>query len=599
MALADADVPVRQGLGIHSNCRRRGSRRRPPGVGAICRTRDSARARPPATARHSAPAGAQHNNTLFRTPPGSKGSARRTWHWRSAPGQLACDRRPDGHFSPLVMAPASGARCACGGARRRSACVVEYNLLGIRGTKSGSRRGCFASRACWPRPRSPPSSASRWARAAWPMPPGSACGPRQRRPRPGDRHLARHRAGLGDRVVGSVGGPAERSPICWPIPRGWPSSSAQRHAARPSRRHLPDGPRRRLPVRGRSPRAGARRSGLRSPTPGDADRPPRQHNLPVLMVAERISTWSWDAARRSRRLRVRTLGHSVNLAWMSSIDRKHRGQRDGAPLEEVAPATMRAWVLKNPNELELATSRRPARSAEVLVRIDAVAICATDLEVIGEGPPALVNAGRPSTRVSPRPRVHGTSRNWAPRRRVPGRRPLTVEIHAGCGAASAAGKACTRPATTTAPTTPVTTRATGPTASPPTRLRSVRGQPRQHLVRVPDSMTDEDSRPGRHGGDLDVRLHRTRRLLAGESVVVIGPGPIGCWGAATAKAWARTGHPDRTRKDRLAIGAKLGADHTIDSTTEDPLRASCALRRAPTTCSTAPAPRSRSTRRSG
>jgi len=55
------------------------------------------------------------------------------------------------------------------------------------------------------------------------------------------------------------------------------------------------------------------------------------------------------------------------------------------------PATMRAWVLGDPGELALVEKPVPVpRAAEVLVRIDAVAICATDLEVIAAGPPALV-----------------------------------------------------------------------------------------------------------------------------------------------------------------------------------------------------------------
>ncbi|MHB8528384.1 MAG: hypothetical protein ACYC8V_02595, partial [Caulobacteraceae bacterium] len=64
------------------------------------------------------------------------------------------------------------------------------------------------------------------------------------------------------------------------------------------------------------------------------------------------------------------------------------------PPDETAPATMRAWVLNSPDELELVTKPAPSPGvAEVLVRIDAVAVCATDLEVISQGPPALVNGG--------------------------------------------------------------------------------------------------------------------------------------------------------------------------------------------------------------
>ena len=52
------------------------------------------------------------------------------------------------------------------------------------------------------------------------------------------------------------------------------------------------------------------------------------------------------------------------------------------------PETMKAWVLGDPHQLTLVDKRVPRPGpAEVLVRIDAVAICATDLEVISHGPP--------------------------------------------------------------------------------------------------------------------------------------------------------------------------------------------------------------------
>ena len=59
-------------------------------------------------------------------------------------------------------------------------------------------------------------------------------------------------------------------------------------------------------------------------------------------------------------------------------------------------------------------------------------------------------------------------------------------------------------------------------------------------------------------------------LVAGESVVVIGPGPIGLLAVAVAKAIGAspvilTG----TRNRRLAIGRELGADRTINIGEED------------------------------
>jgi L-iditol 2-dehydrogenase len=60
------------------------------------------------------------------------------------------------------------------------------------------------------------------------------------------------------------------------------------------------------------------------------------------------------------------------------------------------PACMKAWVLGGPEELRLVEKPVPEPNrAEVLVRIDAVAICATDLEIIRHGPPAMIQGGLP------------------------------------------------------------------------------------------------------------------------------------------------------------------------------------------------------------
>jgi L-iditol 2-dehydrogenase len=50
----------------------------------------------------------------------------------------------------------------------------------------------------------------------------------------------------------------------------------------------------------------------------------------------------------------------------------------------------------DPGELRLEEKPVPVPGrGEVLVRIDAVAICATDLEIIKHGPPAMIDGGLP------------------------------------------------------------------------------------------------------------------------------------------------------------------------------------------------------------
>ena len=100
------------------------------------------------------------------------------------------------------------------------------------------------------------------------------------------------------------------------------------------------------------------------------------------------------------------------------------------------PDRMKAWVLGNPGELKLVDKAVPVPGrAEVLLRIDAVAICATDLDVIDHGPPAMIEGGLPYNKnFTPGHEYMGTVAALGPgvdEYRI-GQR-VTVEIHAGCG----------------------------------------------------------------------------------------------------------------------------------------------------------------------
>jgi len=100
------------------------------------------------------------------------------------------------------------------------------------------------------------------------------------------------------------------------------------------------------------------------------------------------------------------------------------------------PETMKAWVLGDPGELTLSEKPVPVPGkAEVLVRIDAVAICATDLEIIHHGPPAQIEGGDPFNKnFTPGHEYMGTVVALGPGvdEYEIGER-VTVEIHAGCG----------------------------------------------------------------------------------------------------------------------------------------------------------------------
>lgn len=100
------------------------------------------------------------------------------------------------------------------------------------------------------------------------------------------------------------------------------------------------------------------------------------------------------------------------------------------------PEKMRAWVLGDPGQLMLEEKPvpHPGRS-EVLVRIDAVAICATDLEIIENGPPAMIQGGLPFNKgFTPGHEYMGTVvklGSGVDEYKVGDR--VAVEIHAGCG----------------------------------------------------------------------------------------------------------------------------------------------------------------------
>src|ERR1700682_4117518 len=101
------------------------------------------------------------------------------------------------------------------------------------------------------------------------------------------------------------------------------------------------------------------------------------------------------------------------------------------------PEHMKAWVLGNPGELTLNKKTVPIpRRAEVWAPIDAVAICATDLEVIAHGPPAMIEGGLPFNKnFTPGHEYMGTIATLGPGvdEYAIGQR-VAVELHAGCGA---------------------------------------------------------------------------------------------------------------------------------------------------------------------
>jgi threonine dehydrogenase-like Zn-dependent dehydrogenase len=238
------------------------------------------------------------------------------------------------------------------------------------------------------------------------------------------------------------------------------------------------------------------------------------------------------------------------------------------------PRTMKAWVLGDPNELRLEEKPVPVpKRAEVLIRIDAVAICATDLEVIESGPPAMIEGGLPFRKgFTPGHEYMGTVAALGPgvdEYRIGER--VTVEIHAGCGQC----KRCRQGMYTSCHNYGLNYgafdkghRANGFTTDGGFAEYAINNI--NTLSRVPDHMSDEEATLVVTAGTSMYGLTELGGLVAGESVVVTGPGPIGLLAVAVAKALGAS--PvilSGTRDARLAIGTKLGADRVVNINTEN------------------------------
>jgi threonine dehydrogenase-like Zn-dependent dehydrogenase len=234
------------------------------------------------------------------------------------------------------------------------------------------------------------------------------------------------------------------------------------------------------------------------------------------------------------------------------------------------PDRMKAWVLGDPDQLMLREKPLPVPArAEVLVRIDAVAICATDLEIIHSGSPASIQGGLPFNKnFTPGHEYMGTVAALGPDvdEFAIGER-ISVEIHAGCGQC----KRCRQGMYTSCLNYGKPEkghRANGFTTDGGFAEYAVNHI--NTLARVPDTMSDAEATLVVTAGTSMYGLTELGGLVAGESVVVIGPGPIGLLAVAVAKALGAspvilTG----TRDKRLAIGQQLGADRVVNINDED------------------------------
>ncbi|MFV0363104.1 MAG: zinc-binding dehydrogenase [Suipraeoptans sp.] len=242
------------------------------------------------------------------------------------------------------------------------------------------------------------------------------------------------------------------------------------------------------------------------------------------------------------------------------------------------PEKMKAWVLGDPGVLTLEEKPVPQpEKSEVLVKIDAVAICATDLEIIENGPPALIQGGAPFNKgFTPGHEYMGTVvklGSGIDEYKVGDR--VAVEIHAGCGRCERCRE--------------------GMYTSCLNYGQNYEGHDKGHrangfttdggfaeyainnvntLAHVGDDVSDEVATLIVTAGTAMYGLDALGGLMAGQTLVVSGPGPIGLMAVAVGESLgANPVLLCGTRDNRLEVGQKLGADYTVNVRNENVVEA--------------------------
>ncbi len=100
------------------------------------------------------------------------------------------------------------------------------------------------------------------------------------------------------------------------------------------------------------------------------------------------------------------------------------------------------------------------------------------------------------------------------------------------------------------------------------------------LYRIPDNVSYEEAVVVMTAGSPLFGIQNAGGYVAGETVAVLGPGPIGLMAVQLVKALGATRVIlTGTRESRLALGRRLGADVTVDSRSHDPVAEVLAITR--------------------
>jgi L-iditol 2-dehydrogenase len=237
------------------------------------------------------------------------------------------------------------------------------------------------------------------------------------------------------------------------------------------------------------------------------------------------------------------------------------------------PETMQAWALFGPGDLRSVTKKVPQPGpAEALVKIEAVAVCGTDIEILRHGLPAMIEGKLPfnGEHVIGHEYV-GTVAGVGPgvdEFRVGDR--VVVEIHAGCGRC----ERCRQGMYTSCLN--YSFRGKGHRANGFTTDGAFAEYAVNHvntLFHLPDHIPFDEATLIVTAGTALYGLDVLGGLIAGETLLVIGPGPIGLMAVACGKALGAEVILTGTRENRLALGRQLGADIAINVNERSPIDA--------------------------
>lgn len=233
------------------------------------------------------------------------------------------------------------------------------------------------------------------------------------------------------------------------------------------------------------------------------------------------------------------------------------------------PETMKAVILSAPGRMTVTTKPAPRPGPEeVLVRVAGCGICGTDLKIRDHGLPGQPPFGffTPGHEYAGTVAAVGeTVDEFAIGDRV------VVEAHKGCGRCEnclgGMYTACLNYGNASKGH-----RCNGITTDGGLAEYAVNHV--NTLYKIPENVSFDEAIMVMTAGSPLYGLENTGGYIVGETVAILGPGPIGLMGVQLCKAMGAarvilTG----TRERRLKLGKELGADVTVNVREEDPVAA--------------------------